>query len=104
MTLYARSDVRSFVSPDCPNGGHVAPKKGQFSITCPPCEQRASKQRGLWSDDPSDVPLSPAEEKEVKRNERQAMAAQANMAEAIATQAAGMVRESRGPGRPRKRV
>lgn len=72
MTLYARSDIRYFNNPACPNGPHRAKDGERLVIDCPHCEPIARRAKALYSEDKLAVPRSPEEVRLEEVREREA--------------------------------
>jgi hypothetical protein len=99
VTLHARSDVTSFSS----LAGHTHDREDnaeRLVLDCEPCEleiQADTLWKTLWSDDPTVLPLTPAEQHAAERRERAGTRAMAEFAEQMAVQARQLV-EKRAAG------
>lgn len=90
---YARSDVRSYTPPGGACPGHSAPADPDdphFSVDCPVCEQHLAHDP-LWAATPIEVPLTPAEQQEADKKQREAELVTAQWAQAMATAAAANI-------------
>jgi hypothetical protein len=93
VTLHARSDVTSVSS--LAGHNHVREDGAErLVLDCAPCEREVQANalwQALWSDDPTVLPLTPKERQDAERRERQGTRAMADLADALARQAAASV-------------
>lgn len=103
MTKYASSDITGHFNAQCPKGGHRRKVLNQrevnkggdpifeedpvvgnhLVVNCPVCEP-GLLGKDSWSSDPLNIPLTPKEQAEAAKQEKDGLKASALMAEALA--------------------
>lgn len=117
MTKYASSDITSLTNAQCPTGGHqrvisnpkdvaaglpVEYADERLVIDCPACEPLCIA-KDSWSDDPTNIPLTKAEQATADKLEKEGMRQQATLGAALADLANERARDLAAPETKRTR-